>query len=46
MVVNVNDDISHGGRIRFTPSITPGAVQRKCTGEDIPKKLLVFACRE
>jgi type IV pilus assembly protein PilA len=46
VVVSVGDDISHGGRIRFTPSTTSGGVQWKCTGEDIDKKLLPAACRE
>jgi Tfp pilus assembly major pilin PilA len=46
IVVNVNDDISRGGRIRFTPSTTSGGVQWKCTGEDIQKKLLPAVCRE
>jgi uncharacterized RDD family membrane protein YckC len=46
VVVSVSDDISHGGRIRFTPSTTSGGVQWKCTGEDIRKGLLPAACRE
>ena len=46
VVVNLSDDISRGGRIRFTPSTTSGGVQWKCTGEDIQKKLLPAACRE
>jgi uncharacterized RDD family membrane protein YckC/Tfp pilus assembly major pilin PilA len=45
VVVNLNDDIARGGRIRFTPSTTSGSVQWKCTGEDIEKKLLPAACR-
>ena len=46
VVVNLSDDISRGGRIRFTPSTTSGGVQWKCTGEDIQTKLLPAACRE
>ena len=46
VVVNLSDDISRGGRIRFTPSTTPGGVQWKCTGEDIQKQLLPATCRE
>jgi uncharacterized RDD family membrane protein YckC/Tfp pilus assembly major pilin PilA len=45
VVVNLNDDIARGGRIRFTPSTTSGGVQWTCTGEDIEKKLLPAACR-
>jgi hypothetical protein len=46
VVVKLSNDISGGGRIRFTPSTTSGGLEWKCTGEDIQKKLLPAACRE
>lgn len=46
VIVNVNDDISPGGHIRFTPSTAAGRVQWNCTGEHIPKRLLPATCRE
>lgn len=46
VVVSLSDDISRGGRLRFTPSITSGGVQWKCAGEDIAKQLLPASCRE
>jgi uncharacterized RDD family membrane protein YckC/Tfp pilus assembly protein PilE len=46
VVVNLSEEISRGGRLKFTPSNSPGGVQWKCSGESIQPKLLPASCRE
>lgn len=46
VVVTVADEIARNGRIRFTPSEAGGALQWRCSAEDVMPKYLPVACRQ
>ena len=46
VIIRVDDRIARGGRIAYVPANTAGAVQWRCTSEDVPKRYLPASCRE
>jgi uncharacterized RDD family membrane protein YckC/Tfp pilus assembly major pilin PilA len=46
VVVTLADELAPGGRLRFTPVDGSGALQWKCSGENVPPKYLPLNCRQ
>jgi uncharacterized RDD family membrane protein YckC/Tfp pilus assembly major pilin PilA len=45
VVVTLPANVANGGRIRYTPTDTGGALQWKCSGEGVANKYLPASCR-